>query len=106
MDTEWSDGATGDDVESFSVLHVFGPGVFDGEIVSSVAVEEAKHFAVGVEGGHFKVRKCSRDWPTWNSGSGADVENSCSGVQIRNYFSDHYGVEEVPDIAVFARDPS
>ncbi len=101
--TKWGDGSSGNDIKSFSLFDFFGSGVFDGEIVSSVAVEEAKHFAVGVEGGHFKVRKCSRDWPTWNSGPGTDVENSCSGVQIRNYFSDHYGIEEVPNIAVLPR---
>jgi len=90
LDTEGSDGATGDDVESFSVLHVFGPGVFDGEIVSSVAVEEAKHFAVGIESGHFKVRKSGRNWPTWNSGSGTNIEDTCGGVEVKDYFSDHY----------------
>ena len=80
LDSEWGDGSSGYDIKSLSLFDILGPDVFDGEIVSSMAVEEAKHLAVGVEGGHFKVRKSGRNWPTWNSRSGADIEDGCSGV--------------------------
>ena len=100
LNSEGCDGSPGDDVEAFSILDLFCTSMFDSKIVSFVAIEKAKHFAVGVKGRDFEIRKSSCDGPTWDSRSRANIEDSCFGVQVRDDFSNHDGVKEVTHVAI------